>query len=976
MSSPLAIFARRRRSAQPQQVSRNTGPTGDVIEIGHTSSTQSRKEDVDPSVCDDEEMERLREAAAQALGLELGRDNVSSSHIQQDEESDRPAMPFPSLESKQSPYNDHSHLSAAVPPSSFISLRTSHSLMTPSIVHSARSTPMSPNALPPYPCSLAALSPFAQASSSLLTHYPSPTFFAIALSRRAKQWKLRYIVFTSPPPSSKRSPFNPTRPHADFLTGKGTYDPLFGRHYHLHLFKSATPSPDEVELDRLEINEDSGVYIIDREFGGKRDVLKVAGRDIRTSQTANSEPASDELGRITWHLKLTDLHETQRWVGYIRSSVLQQRAERASLNYPHLAANRVPPLLNTRTDLDSLRSPQTSNTSSPRVSYQPPKASLTPTQSMFKPAVPVQTFTTHTPSPNPRYVEHVGAAPSHLSPTPSVKSRTHPSPSTLNSALPALRNLFRSPSPSLSNRERGTESMKEKDKDAEPMDIDPISPDDSSLGQRATALLSIFRTPSRVSSSYVPSPAAHAALIGKPISPTPYSDTTLQRRSVEREKDSNFGHRSASSVDWSMIKEEVMKTAIKPTLETSSSANGSLSPPPRNLRRPILSASLIVQNPKEEPSKGKKRSSSPPTARPPSTQSTSNSSYASAQDQPARSFESERRRSRAAPAPSQKLTPRSPSPIFEDRDGISPTTSSALNPPSASVSSVSVSMWGAQHPYSKRISVNSSASINTVSTGHGSAKHHPPPKPPPSFAPPPAPLEREVIPANGNLHLREAVVVRPLRLSLNPPAAPPTHSLPPRPDEPAYRSRRSTGSEPRGNSLLPISAGPVVSGSVSSFGVPPPPASSPPSGPLPPTPDSDNDRPSSPTKAFLQASLTRRLRIMSSPPPSTSPHTVINKDAYLRPPSLQSRPPPVGESVAPQPAMFLHMHDTPISPPMALGHSFLTVPPEDDEGEPTSLPPPPRRSSRGSKEIRNLRLSTEAPIPPPSPAGGVELELF
>ncbi|KIJ29668.1 hypothetical protein M422DRAFT_784245, partial [Sphaerobolus stellatus SS14] len=453
ISSSLSGFARRRRSTQQPSVRQHqTDSAGEVIEIGPTGSVHSRREEIDPSVNDDEERELLREAAAQALGLRSG---ASSSHLEnsQEEEEDQlpTSIPNPTESKRSYPYSTPVYLGAAESPSSLISLPTTHSHLVPSIAVSAPAAPM-PDGLPPFPAPFAALASYTQAKSLVLKYSPPPTFLAISFNRRAKQWKLRYIIFTCPPPN-KRPPSGNARPHADFLQGAGVYDPLFGRHSHLHVFKSASPDPGELELDRLEIDEDSIIYISESEIAGKKDVLRVGGRTA-IPREGTGERVLEEMGRSIWQVRFTDLHETQQWFSCVRSSVLQQRAEHAAMNYPNWNGNgshSLPPL-NTRVDMDLILSTQgSSGTSTPShlVHNQYAKAaSPTPTQSEFRLPLPSSSRSLSPapliPSPNPRYAEHVGAAPSRGS-TTSSRGRTYPPPAALNITLPTFKNLFRSP---------------------------------------------------------------------------------------------------------------------------------------------------------------------------------------------------------------------------------------------------------------------------------------------------------------------------------------------------------------------------------------------------------------------------------------------------------------------------------------------------------------------------------------------------
>ena len=578
------------------------------------------------------------------------------------------------------------------------------------------------------------------------------------------------------------------------------------------------------------------------------------------------------------------------------------------------------------------------------------------------PGLPPSTASPASSPPNPRYAEHVGAAPSHTSPPSSIRARTYPPPSAFNHAFPSLKGLFTPPSrhgsrptSPLPKSPRPTSPRPTSPRPASPQDhdqnIDPIADDAVSLGNRATALLSLFRPSSRTSAtnhhahgpsamSTSASPAALTHGIGAPISSAQYFDETV------RSRPSQHAHASAFGVDWSSLDGEDKHMSTTP----------SLPPPPRNHRRPGTgggSRSLEADNvrlstaqgngvarpdgddarvlPQDAPHTPPSLStssahgcgaSSTRAGRPPSVNSIS--SHASAERS-----ENSMRRTRTVPkmlapptgpppsAPSLRArTPSGPpSPIFE-QDYQRQSGNGRLEPPANGTAT-----WGAQHPYSKRVSGSSMRSVNTTSTGHsfgGTKPPPPPPRPPPNFAPPPAPTTDQYESA---ARLRESLLPRALRLSLLPPAAPPTQALPPRPDEPRFRHRRSNSTEaPSASNLHPIP------------GSPPPPA-----GPLPPTPDDP-----------LSRSVRRRLRIVSTPAAPTQPQ---NEEA-----AADAPPPPLGEPILLRPEgspqMFLNMADTPVTPAMPHSPLFLHVPSTLNDVEPTSLPPPPRRNSRSSKEVR------------------------
>jgi hypothetical protein len=89
---------------------------------------------------------------------------------------------------------------------------------------------------------------------------------------------------------------------------------------YLHVFKS--PSPDEKELERLEINEDSVVFVAEEEVGGKRSVIKVGGADVGAMK---KEYMTNEAGYSMWLLHIQDTVDAQKWITDIKNAILGQR---------------------------------------------------------------------------------------------------------------------------------------------------------------------------------------------------------------------------------------------------------------------------------------------------------------------------------------------------------------------------------------------------------------------------------------------------------------------------------------------------------------------------------------------------------------------------------------------------------------------------------------------------------------------------
>jgi hypothetical protein len=171
------------------------------------------------------------------------------------------------------------------------------------------------SALPPYPATLNSLQPFIQHSSALLKYYPSQSAFL--KFQRSRQWKLRHLVLTS-----FRCPSD-----SDSSTGTGDN----ATHAQLHLFKSS--NGDEKEIERLGINQDSVIYVADGGFDANKEfVVKVAGFLCGGGSFAssNNTPSNATVAPTVWLLQLPDLGQMQRWIQFIKSSVLTQRCVLAS----------------------------------------------------------------------------------------------------------------------------------------------------------------------------------------------------------------------------------------------------------------------------------------------------------------------------------------------------------------------------------------------------------------------------------------------------------------------------------------------------------------------------------------------------------------------------------------------------------------------------------------------------------------------
>lgn len=249
----------------------------------------------------------------------------------------------------------------------------------------------------------------------------------------------------------------------------------------------------------------------------------------------------------------------------------------------------------------------------------------------------------------------------------------------------------------------------------------------------------------------------------------------------------------------------------------------------------------------------------------------------------------------------------------------------------------------------------------------------PPQRPAPNSALPPtpseegassAPVQSQAI-AIQKTSFRESFAMRGKRLSTTPPTLPPSSSLPPRPDEPGFRTqfishRRSSS---QGNPNESISSFSTLRSSPTRGKAPFPP----PNTPLPPPPSASPimSAPSSPTRPV--STIKKRFRILSSPP-SASPHsfpfispieipTTSSYNPYAIPES-PIRPAPIGGPITTMQndPSFLMM-----SPPTPSATSPRSSPVEAD---PPGLSPPPRRSSRqvNPPDVEKLQKEIEPSV--------------
>ena len=259
-----------------------------------------------------EERNRLREMAAQAIGLGpfmVSPDTQSrdDSTTEEDDEDQQPILDATEVRrlgyARNSDSASSPNINARSPHGSTISVTQqppptpggrfrSGSMLTTNPTYSSNFAN-----IPSFPCTVSSLVSFRQCGGTYLKYYPPSSLRIFALS---KSWKQRYLILSSP---------------ATLVTrGQG---PAVS---YLHLFKSS--GSEDREVERLEINEDSVVFVAEEEVGGKRQVIKVAGVDVGAMK---KEFMHDEGGHSMWLLQITDQAEAQKWITNIKNAILGQR---------------------------------------------------------------------------------------------------------------------------------------------------------------------------------------------------------------------------------------------------------------------------------------------------------------------------------------------------------------------------------------------------------------------------------------------------------------------------------------------------------------------------------------------------------------------------------------------------------------------------------------------------------------------------
>ena len=267
-----------------------------VIEI--SAHAQRQDEEV-------EERNRLREMAAQAIGLgpfmvSQGSDSRDENTTDNEDEDGLSASKNNENSRSGYPHNSESTpniVARSLHDSNFAESIPAGRLRSGSMLVRSPTTTTAIAPIPSFPSTVLALTLFRQSSGVYPKYYPPSSLRIFALS---KNWKSRFLVLSSP---------------ATLVT-RGQIPAVS----YLHLFKSS--SPDERELERLEINEESVVFVAEEEVGGRRQVIKVGGADVGAMK---KEYTHEEGGYTMWLLQITDPADAQQWITNIKNAILGQR---------------------------------------------------------------------------------------------------------------------------------------------------------------------------------------------------------------------------------------------------------------------------------------------------------------------------------------------------------------------------------------------------------------------------------------------------------------------------------------------------------------------------------------------------------------------------------------------------------------------------------------------------------------------------
>lgn len=244
-----------------------------------------------------EERERLRDAAAQSIGL--GPDILQDTKLrgesidEVDENAEAEGLDG-DFEMIPPPVISRSTRSSSVSsmPGLPLNNRQRAGSLRQSLTHIRTRSTTPALSIPTFPTMPSALRQSSIMTALVSKYHPSPSLRIFALS---KQWKSRFVILSSPASTSSR-----------------------GQVSYLHIFKSSAPG--ERELERLEINQDSVVFVTDEDVGSRKNVVKVGGVDAGTFRKEQGAGA-----QTAWLLQVPDAVEAQNWIAAIKNVILSHR---------------------------------------------------------------------------------------------------------------------------------------------------------------------------------------------------------------------------------------------------------------------------------------------------------------------------------------------------------------------------------------------------------------------------------------------------------------------------------------------------------------------------------------------------------------------------------------------------------------------------------------------------------------------------
>ncbi|KAG1872332.1 hypothetical protein DFJ58DRAFT_761048 [Suillus subalutaceus] len=835
-------------------VRKKTGPSSHVSQYAHPIVMPGVMEISRPYsyVQEEEERERLRDAAAQSIGLV----DYATAELQEDIREDQ-------VPTSSATVDSHISLPSPIPSSPIPS-----------------SIPTLLPHLPPFPTTLASLNSRITLTGTFLKFCPSSSLLVYAL---AKQWKTRSIVLTTATSAASQT-----------VT-------------HLHLFKSNIPSSSE--LHRLPITQDTTIYVTEQSGPSANSTRTntLSKRDNRSGARgsggkSNGSVVAIEQGNIIWHFEMQDPSERQKWIGAIKAVVLGQRSMRAGLTAsPHLSGHEprgdmdVMLSMRLQASLSSAASPISPPASSPHTSSSPSPVligspSLSPPTSPIRASLSFEGMRSqpHTRSSTPNLPASTepftrassirstkkSQSQSSSSPTPSIRlqtkrsgnvspaqlSQTHSSKSS-TSTTKTIKGMFtpRSRSPSLSLNGQGHERESEHAEESFGTVGSSLMGITSGVGMSTKRSSSPMRrsdspVPSVASSGpdessmHLPNGSIHNGSLSNGVDGAPCCASTNGSLSNGTSSMCCASINGIPACDLKIVKEDERwapsPSTTPPLSHTlshphshSHSHSHSLHPPPRCKKQTLvhsLTDALCQQmdastTPNMETSTVIEGSSgtavTPPRLSVQTTSTTTSTVERSGSS--ASSSAPSRRWSRTLPkrlTPPSGPLPSTPQAPCESEPSVSPSSAGSENPSaafwkrsstsssvsSASVRSGSVRRTSAVGSFSSGVGMGFGGGGGSIGVG-SKRRSMPPPRPAPSFAPPPAPEQQQQPqsqPQPQKTLFRTSVAQRALRLSLTaPPRPPPSGVLPPRPDEPAYAHHRdsaelsiSTSTPPRPDS--------------------------------------------------------------------------------------------------------------------------------------------------------------------------------